>query len=143
MLKDPLDHQETPYDLLGLHPTAKPEEVHQALPNFMRRPENIPKLPLAMQAAQQLKDLRARMAVDLMHYNLDGLKVIEVTDPPHLVLDDLLEVPHLQLEELYCDLNLEDFAIDQEEIAFHDFSLKPEASFGGPQGYRLEVHLDR
>ncbi|HAY21715.1 MAG TPA: hypothetical protein DCY27_06030 [Desulfobacterales bacterium] len=143
MLKDPLHQQETPYDLLGLHPNARPEEVHQALPNFMRRRENIPRLPLAMQAVQQLKDVRARMAADLMYYNLDGLRVAEAAEPSPLVLDDFLRVPHLSLEELYCDLSLENFEGDMEEIVFHDFSLKPEPSFGGPRGYRLNVQMDR
>jgi len=143
MLKDPLHQQDTPYDLVDLHPNATPAEVHQALPNFMRRRENIPRLPMAMQAVQQLKDVRARMAADLMYYSLDGLKLDETAEPPSLVLDDFLRVPHLSLEELYCDLSLENFEGDLEEIAFHDFSLKPVSYFGGPRDYRLDVQLDR
>ena len=143
MLKDPFHNQETPYDLLGLHPNARSAEVHQALPNFMRHRENIPRLPLAMQAVQQLKDVRTRMAGDLMYYNLDGLRGAEAVEPSPLVLDDFLQVPHLGLEELYCDLSLEDFDGDKEEIAFHEFSLKPESKFSGPKDYRLDVCLDR
>jgi len=50
MFKDPNQVEETPYELLGLEPTASPKQVHEALPRFMRDRRNLPRLALAQQA---------------------------------------------------------------------------------------------
>lgn len=143
MLKDPLHQEETPYELLALHPNARPDELHHALPNFMRRPENIPRLGEGMQAVQRLKDPRSRLSVDLMHYQLDGLKLAEKTEPPPLNLDNFFKVPCFPPEQLFTDLDLEDFDADLEDLVCQNFSPQPDNRYNRLADYHLEVELDR
>jgi len=143
MLKDPWHLEVTPYDLLDLHPDAGPGELHQALPNFMRRPENSPRLAQAMHALQHLKNPTTRLTIDILHYPVDGLKMAEPGEPPpSLVLDEFLQVPQLKPEELFCDLDQADFERDRREMVFRTFDLSLNPRFDSLGDYQLEVQLD-
>ncbi|RJR35571.1 MAG: hypothetical protein C4567_14470 [Deltaproteobacteria bacterium] len=143
MLKDPWHLEETPYDLLNLHPNAGPGEIHQALPNFMRRPENAPRLAQAMHALQNLKNPASRLVLDLLHYPVNGLKMTDAAKPPSpLVLDEFLKVPHLEPAELFCDLDQADFDKDRGEVNYHAFTLSLNPGYDSLENYRLIVEPD-
>lgn len=54
MIKDPLFNEETPYDILGVPPHANHNEVHQALPRFMRDKKNVARIGKAQDAVKKL-----------------------------------------------------------------------------------------
>lgn len=142
MIKDPLHTEETPYDLLGLKPDARPAEVHQAMLRFMAQPRNLPRLQLGMQASQRLKNPSQRLAVDFLYYDVAGLEPEAGPEPPPLALQDLIQVPFLRPEDLFCDLDRGDFSQDLGDIRFHHFSFLPEDGFDNLAGYRLDVQLE-
>ncbi len=143
MIKDPLNADETPYDLLGLDPNARPRQVQGALALFMRRRQHLHKLPLAMQARQVLNDPRQRLAVDAMYYSLEGMQAQENREPPPLKLDDFIRVPHLPPEELFSDLDRPDGRADFGPLEFREFQFTPDNRFDQLSSYRLEVTLER
>jgi curved DNA-binding protein CbpA len=144
MFKDPLHKEETPYDILGLPVNAGPEEVHQALAKFIRqRRENVRRLQVGQQAQQLLKNPRLRLAVDILYYQADGLHALAGTEPPPLALEEFKRVPYLSPEELFSDLDREDFAADVTEIPPRDFAFPVEDGFDRLAAYPLDVTLDR
>ena len=144
MFKDPLHKEETPYEVLGLAMDVSPEEIHQALAKFVRRRrENVRRLQVGQQAQQLLKNPRLRLAVDILYYQADGLQAQEGTEPPPLSLEEFKQVPYLSPEELFSDLDRDDFAGDVTEIPARDFTFQTDDSFDRLTAYRLDVTLDR
>jgi hypothetical protein len=144
MFKDPLHKEETPYDILGLAVDAYPEKIHQALAKFIRRRrENVRRLQVGQQAQQLLKNPRQRLAVDILYYQVDGLPAQEGTEPPPLALEEFKQVPFLSPEELFSDLDRDDFASDVTEIPVRDFSFPADDTFDLLTAYQLDITLDR
>jgi hypothetical protein len=91
MFKDPLQTDETPYEILGLAPDASPADVKASLARFLRDGKNLPRLALARQALRKLKTTAERAQVDLMLYSADA-----VAEAP--------AVPSYPANELYSDV---------------------------------------
>jgi hypothetical protein len=91
MFKDPLQTDETPYEILGLAPDASPAEVQASLARFLRDRRNLPRLAVAQQALRKLKTTAERARVDLMLYTADA-----VAETP--------AVPSYPASELYSDV---------------------------------------
>jgi hypothetical protein len=109
IFKDPLDAEETPYETLGLQPDASQAETQASLARFMRDRKNLPRLAIAQQALRKLKTPTERARVDL------GLYCVDTT-----VGEDLVQVPHYPVEELYSDLTGLDVAKEIAEIQGHE-----------------------
>jgi hypothetical protein len=60
-------------------------------------------------------------------------------EPPPLELEDLIQVPYLSPEDLFCDLNRKDFTSEQSEIHFHEFAFSAERTYDDLTAYHLDV----
>jgi len=144
MLKDPNHKAETPYELLGLSPDAPKQEVHQALPRFMRDRRNLPRIGRAQEAVRKLQSPKARAATDILFYSVDVTAFENpqaAHDPPDLT--EFRGVAVLPPEELYCDLEGADPAADFREIHFLEPKISDIRSLDGLDEVRLGPRFDR
>jgi hypothetical protein len=88
LFKDPLQAEETPYEILGLEPGASPADVQAALPRFMRDRKNLPRLAIAQQALRKLKTPADRAQVDIWLYNVE-IEAQKAPDIGHAPTDEL------------------------------------------------------
>jgi hypothetical protein len=105
MMKDPLDLEENPYDVLNLPPEATPAEVHQALPRFMRDRRNVPRLGKAQEAIRKLKAPAERAGVDIWLYQIDMPAAEGGQVDEDFPLGDYLKPILIPLEQSYVGLN--------------------------------------
>ena len=144
MFKDPLHDEETPYDILNLDPDATHNEVHQALPRFMRDRKNIARLSKAQEAVKKLKNSKDRVGVDIFYYSLGKIDSVDSEDWDILAkLDEFLVVPSVKDEQLYSDLQRGDFSADFREITFNKVKISEINKSGNIEEYKLEVSFDR
>ena len=121
MLKDPNHQQETPYELLGLTPDASAEEVHKALPRFMRDRRNIPRLGKATEAVKRLKNARERAEIDIWFYEIEAMEATGSSNglaSAPLALEEFTVVPCWPAESLDSDLESPPPQANLEEITF-------------------------
>lgn len=140
MFKDPLYREETPYDILDLHPDASHNEVHQALPKFMRNPKNIPRLGKAQHANAKLRNSKERVAIDILYYSMgkmDGMESGEVDI--NNKLNEFLVIPCLKDNEFYSDLKKWDFSDDCREINFSEVKVNELIGYDDIKRYKLEA----
>ena len=142
MIKDPLHQEETPYDLLGLDPNASYNEIHQALPRFIRK--NISKIGRAQEAAKRLRNPRDRIAIDILYYCIGKMDEEDIGEVDlNSALHKFLTVPYLKDEELYSDLKKEDFLSDFREIKFSKFKISELKKYDDIENLKLEIPFDR
>ena len=113
MFKDPFQPDETPYEVLGLEPTASPADVQGSLPRFMRDRKNLPRLAIAQQALRKLKNPADRAQVDIWLYNVE---IEPVQAGPEL--DVPLKIPYCPVGQLYSDATGLDLSKEKREIQF-------------------------
>jgi hypothetical protein len=112
VFKDPFQSDETPYEVLGLEPTASPAEVQGSLPRFMRDRKNLPRLAIAQQALRKLKTPADRAQVDIWLYNVD-IELVEAS--PEV---DIRPLPCCPADQLYSDATGLDLSKEKREIHF-------------------------
>ena len=144
IIKDPLNNEETPYDLLGLDPNAPHGDVLQAFPKFVKNPANRTKIAKAQEAVRKLMNAGDRIAVDILYYRLGKIES-DVGEIPDLVsyLQDLMAVPALNENELYSDLIKEDFSEDYREISFSNVKVIELKGYDDFQDCKPETIFDK
>ena len=139
MFKDPLYPEETPYDILGLHPDASHNEVHQALPKFMRNPKNIPRLGKAQDANTKLRNPKSRIAIDILYYSMGKMDGIEPGESSiSNKLNEFLVIPYVKDDEFYSDMEKANFSDDFREIKFGEVKVDELSRYDDKKGYKLE-----
>ena len=144
MIKDPLDIEETPYDLLEIEPIASHDEVHKALPKFVRKKENLPKLGKANEAVRRLRNPKERLEIDFFYYSLQSVSLpddIEVKefDPKFF---DSVTVPIFNVGEFYTDLEKEDYSENYSDIEIKDLTPMKIEKYKGLDSFKLETSFD-
>src|SRR3982074_1758742 len=116
MFKDPFQLEETPYEVLGLEPSASLADVQAALTRFMRDRKNLPRLAIAQQALRKLKTPADRAQVDIWLYNVE---IEPVQASPKVDIRPLLaglgKVPCYPPDELYSDATSLDLSKEKRE----------------------------
>ena len=74
MIKDPLNTQLTPYDILDLDVNTPMSDIHQALPRFMKKNKIVSKISIAQEAIRRLKNIQDRLAFDITYYAVDVIE---------------------------------------------------------------------
>jgi hypothetical protein len=144
MLKDPNHKGETPYELLKLPLEAARQEVHQALPRFMRDKRNLARLGQAQEAVRKLQNAKARAAIDIWFYESGAPEAVSGTAGPHeLVLDEFLQVPAAPPQALYTDLEGADPSADGRAIEVLKVKISDVRSLDGVDEIRLRPEFDR
>lgn len=142
MFKDPLYPEETPYDILGLHPDASHNEVHQALPKFMRDKKNIPRLGRARAANTKLRNPKERIAIDILYYSMGKM---DRKEPGEVVinnkLNEFLVIPCLKDDEFYSDLKRGDYSNDFRKINFNEVKVDEMIEYDNIKRFKLEKIL--
>jgi hypothetical protein len=105
IFKDPLQTEQTPYEMLGLQPGASPAGIQASLARFESDPNNLPRLAIAQEALRKLKSPAERARVDLGLYRVDA----SFGDEP-------VQVPYYPVKELYSDLTGLDLSKEIAEI---------------------------
>jgi hypothetical protein len=125
VFKDPLQPEETPYEVLGLEPSASPADVQGSLPRFMRDRKNLPRLAIAQQALRKLKTPADRAQVDIWLYNAE-VEAVEAGPEVDIrpALAGLLKVPCFPVEEHYSDLTGLDLSKEKREIRFKEMPME-------------------
>ncbi len=142
MFKDPLHQEETPYDILSLTPTASQNEVHQALPKFMRDVNKMRRLGLgkAQEAKRKLQNPKDRIAIDIFYYSIGKMDGNGFTgQETDLDLSNFLVVPYLKPEEVYSDLDKENFSDDFREIKLAKVKLAELNEYDDLKHKKLEI----
>src|SRR5215471_20116003 len=103
IFKDPLQVEETPYEILGLQPDASPADIQAALPRFMRDRKNLPRLAIAQQALRKLKTPADRAQIDIWLYSVE----IETISLESSHEEDLPDFPEAQQPIRFQEISLE------------------------------------
>jgi len=144
MLKDPLDKEENPYDILGIPEDTTLEEVNQALPRFMRKVKNVTKIAKAQSALKKLKNLQERITIDLMYYSveiLDNFQVEENTDIRNLIPRQVA-IPVFESTDFFIDLYKENLDQDYTRIEYKEIELKEIGNYNQQKDVKLYMPLD-
>jgi len=105
IFKDPLQVEETPYEILGLDPGASPADIQAALPRFMRDRKNLPRLAIAQQALRKLKTPAERAQVDIWLYNVE---IEPIPGSPDPAMEDDPDFPTEQRPIRFQEMSMED-----------------------------------
>jgi hypothetical protein len=144
MLKDPNHKDETPYELLNLPLEATRQELHQALPRFMRDRRNLARLGRAQEAVRKLQNAKARAGIDIWFYESGPAEAASgPAQPRALVLDEFRQVPALPPQALYTDLDGADRAADSRPIDILKVKISDVRSLDGVEEIRLRPDFDR
>ena len=120
-MKDPLHQEKTPYEILGVSTDTPSVEINKALPKYIKK-NGTKNISEAQTAMKELKDVNKRTKVDFFHYVLSGN---ENEGSPVLDIDinNYLEIPVLKIEDIFTDLDKEDFSDEFMEIQFKQFEI--------------------
>ena len=144
MIKDPLYNEETPYDLLNLDPNALHSDVLKALPNFMRIPENRPKIPKAQEAVRKLMNSKDRAAIDILYYWTGKLDIdLENDTDLKTDIENFKTVPTIGQDEYYSALKRKEFAEYFADISFNKVKIDDLKHYDKRQDYQLEIFFDK
>ena len=145
MIKDPLHKEETPYDILGLTPYANHNEVHQALPRFMRDRKKVARygIGLAQEAVKRLKNPKDRIYIDIFYYSMGEMpKTLDDKELTDFNVNEFLSVPCMKEKDIFIDLDKADFSDEFVEFHFNKIKLS-ELNRYADQTYKFEISLDK
>ena len=74
MIKDPLNTQETIYEILEIEHNTPMQEVHQALPRFMKKNKAVSKISIAQDLIRKLKSVPDRLELDITYYAIEDME---------------------------------------------------------------------
>ena len=104
-MKDPLNKEMTPYEILGIDQYASRDEIQKALKEVLKERKNVNK---ATQARNVLRDTYSRAFVDIFHYDDKYLNQIE----PHLLNNPLLlNEERMQICDKWFNRQIADFPV--------------------------------
>jgi hypothetical protein len=144
LLKDPFHTEETPYELLGVDPAVRPTELQAALTRFLQDRRNLPKLGRAQEAVKSLKNIEARLSLDILFYRLERAPDNHF-EPEDLraKLEAFVHAPDAPDETLYSDLEKKDFSNDFSEIKFNAIQFRELNKYDGLDAIKLTVPFDK
>lgn len=139
-MKDPLDKEDTPYDILSIDRNASPEEIHKALGEFLKKGKNIQQ---GMNAARKLRRVRDRIEVDIFYYVLGEIEISKEPSELNIDVQDFLDVPILEIDDAFTDLNRDDFSEDFKEINFRPLKINDLEKYNDLRECKMEVVFDK
>lgn len=139
-MKDPLDKEDTPYDILSIDRNATPEEIHKALGEFLKKGKNIQQ---GMNAARKLRSVRDRIEVDIFYYVLGEIEINKEPSELNIDVQDFLDVPILEIDDAFTDLNRDDFSEDFKEINFRPLKINDLEKYNDLTKCKMEVVFDK
>jgi len=121
LIKDPLNRKKDAYDILELDPNVPRDRIIQALPKFMRKPENRPIIKEGRIAQGSLLSSQKRIKIDIDYYPIRKI------DPNQVELKNISkEISRLAGVPIIRDYN--DFLLDRDLKAtsndFNEFHFK-------------------
>jgi curved DNA-binding protein CbpA len=141
MIKDPNHVSDTPYDILKLHPNAGPQEVKQALPNFLKDRRNAARIGEAQKARQRILDPKGRAEIDLLYYPVEP-PLPSGAAPEPLKVDDLATPRCAEPGDLFTDV---DSTIEAEppSIEFAAMKIVDIPRYAEPGEFHPRPEIDR
>ena len=139
-MKDPLQQEKTPYEILDISSDTPPVEINKALPKYIKK-NGTKNLPQAQAAMKELKDINKRTKVDFFHYVLNGNEN-EGTPVLDIDINNYLEIPVLRIEDIFTDLDKEDFSDEFMEIKFKQFKISS-CKYDDLEHSKLDVVFDK
>jgi hypothetical protein len=132
MIKDPLNQQETPYDILDIDVNTPTKDLHQALPRFMKKNRMVSKIAVAQEAIRKLKNMQERIALDISYY---WLEVVEISS-----IDSICDISRLASDQLTVPLiNPDNYLVDlvpgSVETEFPEYQFMYEVTATIPVNY--------
>lgn len=144
MIKDPLNTQETPYEILDIDVNTPMKEIHQALPRFMKKNKVVSKIAVAQDAIRKLKSIPDRIAFDITFYSLnvmDSVSVDSFCDIPGL-LSKPLDVPVYNPIDYYTELYSPPGPVQMPEVSDHIGRIVDIDLYRNPGKTRLFMPFD-
>lgn len=139
-MKDPLDKEDTPYDILSIDRNASPKEIQKALGEFLKKGKNIQQ---GMNAARRLRSVRDRIEVDIFYYVLGEIEISKEPSELNIDVQDFLDVPILEIDDAFTDLNRDDFSEDFKEINFRPLKINDLGKYNDLRECKMEVVFDK
>jgi hypothetical protein len=122
MIKDPLNIQETPYDILEIDVNTPMLDIHKALPRFMKKNKVVSKIAVAQEAIRKLKSIQERLVYDMTYYSLDIMETNSIESLCDISGQALKQIaaPLFNPSDFLTDLNSRQDIIELPEIHFHE-----------------------
>ena len=131
MIKDPLNSQETPYDILDLDMNTPMCDIHQALPRFMKKNKVVSKISIAQEAIRKLKSVHDRISFDITYYALeviDNSATASLCDI-HDTVNNYLNVPVAQPPDYLHDALASASILDIRNLPAQEISKVTEENY--------------
>lgn len=139
-MKDPLYKDDTPYDILSIDRNAAPKEIQKALGEFLKKGKNIQQ---GMNAARKLRSVRDRIEVDIFYYVLGDIEISKEPSDLDIDVQNFLDVPILEIDDAFTDLNRDDFSEDFKEINFRPLKINDLEKYNDLTECKMEVVFDK
>jgi len=145
LIKDPLNRKKDAYDILELDPNAPRDRIIQALPRFMRKPENRPIIKEGRIAQGSLLSSQKRIKIDIDYYPIREI------DPNQVKLKNiskeisrLADVPIIKdYNDFLLDRDLKATSNDFKEFHFKKIEMLEINEYHNLNNLELEVIFDK
>jgi len=145
MIKDPLNTQETPYDILDLDVNTPMSDIHQALPRFMKKNKVVSKISLAQEAIRKLKNIQDRITFDITYYAVDVIEsstVSSLCDISELVAKQI-STPVVTTPDYLGDILEENETDELPELNYRPFKVDNFKSYHFQDTIDLSIPFER
>lgn len=119
-MKDPLEKDLSPYEILGVSPNASQREIQQELGKLLHSRKNIGD---GVKAYHMLSNIVDRLEIDLFSYSFEEIKGDAFPVEENFNISDYCEIPEPDANDLFPDLNKKDYSDEFSQISFNDVSL--------------------
>jgi hypothetical protein len=138
-MKDPLETEPSPYEILGISPDASQREINQALPAYLRsgKPADA-----GVRARHRLSSLTERLETDLFSYPFEEIRSDALPVDDSVTIGNYCDTPEPDAYELFPDLNRTDYSDDFGRITFRDVSIDRIDAFDAHPEYDIGEEFD-
>jgi hypothetical protein len=138
-MKDPLDKELSPYEILGISPDSSQREIQQALGKLLHSGKKIGE---GVKARHTLSNIHERLEIDLFSYSFEDLKDETLPVEESFNIQDYCEVPEPDANELFPDLIRDNHADDFSRITYHDLNMQRIDAYDTHPEYDLKEEFD-
>jgi hypothetical protein len=139
-MKDPLQNDEYPYEILNIPSNASKREIQQALVEYLRAGKNP---SLGMKARQVLLgNAQSRLENDLFSYSFDDISRDTIPSESIINIQNYSLEPEPAIHDLFWDLNKENYSDDFGQISYNNVNIQKLESYDAHPESDLDEEFD-
>lgn len=139
-MKDPLEQESSPYEILEIPTDASQTEIDKALAKYLHARK---KPDVGVKARHRLSNLVERLEIDLFSYPFEEIQAESLPAEEEPDIREYCEIPEPDTHEIFPDLCRSDYSAEFGPITYNDVSLDRTDAYDTPVKCDLEEEFDR